>query len=324
MPNAKILVIRGGALGDFILTIPVLAALRRHFPGHSLEVLAHSRLAPLAAAAGLAGSVHSIDSPRLAALFAPNGSWPGEITDYFSQFDWIISYLYDPEKVFQSNLARCSDARFIAGPHRPDESAGLHATQALLRPLELLGISNADAVPALKLPAVANRLSPAKWLAAHPGSGSARKNWPEQNWLEWSRRLVDQTRLNLLLVGGEAEGDRLMRLAARLPPGRTRVAQDWPLVQLAGCMQECAAFIGHDSGITHLAAALGLPGLVLWADTNQVVWRPQSHKMKLLRSRQGLDQLKVETVLAMLQDLLENPQCGKPTTGGRASTRDVT
>jgi heptosyltransferase III len=269
-----------------------------------LEVVAHAPFASLAAAAGLAKSVHTIDSPRLAGLFAPNGSWPSEISDYFCRFQWIISYLHDPDKVFQSNLARCSSARFIAGPHRPDESAGLHATQALLRPLELLGISNADGIPALKLPGVADlSRSPAKWLAAHPGSGSARKNWPEQNWLELSRRIVNETRLNLLLIGGEAEADRVTRLAARLPPERVRVAQDWPLVQLAGCMQECAAFIGHDSGITHLAAALGLPGMVLWADTVEAVWRPRSDKMKLLRSPNGLNRLEVETVFAVLQQL---------------------
>jgi heptosyltransferase III len=305
--DSKLLVIRGGALGDFILTIPVLAALRRRFPDRALDVLAHSRFASLAVAARLAGGVHSIDSPRLAGLFAPSGSWETEISDYFSQFECVISYLYDPDKVFQNNLARCSDARFIAGPCCPDEFPTIHATQTLLRPLKLLGVSGADDAPVLQLPRGADLShSPAKWLAAHPGSGSKRKNWPEQNWLELLKRVVGQTPLNLLLIGGEAEGDRLTRLSARLPPPRYRIAQNWPLVRLAGCMQECAAFIGHDSGITHLAAAVGLPGLVLWGETNETVWRPQSDKMKLLRSRKGLDQLEIETVFSTLQNLLAN------------------
>jgi heptosyltransferase III len=65
-------------------------------------------------------------------------------------------------------------------------------------------------------------------------------------------------------------------------------------------MRQCAAFIGHDSGITHLAAALGLGGLVLWGDTNADIWRPQSDKMKLLRSPSGLNQLGVDPVFTAL------------------------
>ena len=305
--DPAILVIRGGALGDFILTVPVLTALRRVFPGGRLEVLAGARFTPLAAAAGLAESVHAIDSPQLAGLFAPNGSCPAEIAQYFSQFGRIISYLYDSDKLFQTNVAHCSNARFIAGPHQPGQFPNLHATETLLRPLETLGISNADSVPMLQLPRPpARRLPAGRWLAAHPGSGSERKNWPQENWFELARRLMDRTQWRLLLIGGEAEGDRVTRLGARLPSERARVAQNWPLAQLAECMQECEAFIGHDSGITHLAAAVGLPGLVLWGDTIERVWRPKSDKMKLVRSAAGIGQLEVETVFEELQQLLQS------------------
>src|SRR6185312_3055832 len=109
-------------------------------------------------------------------------------------------------------------------------------------------------------------------VAVHPGSGSPRKNWPEANWTVLLQRLV-QTR-PILLVGGEAEGDRLFRLAAALPADRIEVARSLPLVELAGRLQCSAAFIGHDSGISHLAGALGLPGLVLWPDTCEEIWRP--------------------------------------------------
>ncbi len=44
--------------------------------------------------------------------------------DYFSEFDLIISYLYDPDGIFQTNVGRCTRAQFIAGPHRPDEHRG--------------------------------------------------------------------------------------------------------------------------------------------------------------------------------------------------------
>src|SRR5207245_11414227 len=96
-----------------------------------------------------------------------------------------------------------------------------------------------------------------KVLALHPGSGDERKNWPEANWADLLHYLIQATDLKLLVIGGEAEGERLQRLAAALPPVRTRVAQSLPLIDLARLLQGCAAFIGHDSGISHLAAAVG-------------------------------------------------------------------
>jgi len=291
----KILVARGGALGDFILTIPVLAALRRHFPDGALEILGYERIASLAVAAGLAGRVSALESPALAGFFARDGTWPANEAQYFGGFDLIISYVYDPEKIFQTNVRRCSQAQFLAGPYRPDESAGLHAAKALLRPLEVLGIHEADPCPRLVLPG--NPEPPATpLLAIHPGSGSVLKNWPETKWAELLGRLAATAEWNFLLIGGEAEGARCERLAATLPRHRTRLAQNLPLLELAQKMRSCFAFMGHDSGITHLAAALDLPGLVLWGPSNEAVWHPVSDRLRLIRDRRILGALPVETV----------------------------
>ncbi|MGA2173430.1 MAG: glycosyltransferase family 9 protein [Verrucomicrobiota bacterium] len=296
MSPRKTLVIRGGALGDFILTLPALAALRRHFPGRALEILGYPSIASLAVAGGLAEGVSAIESPALSGFFARGGSWPASAAEYFAQFDLIVSYLYDPEGIFQSNATRCGPARFIAGPHRPDEASGAHAAVVLLRPLESLGIHNADPRPRLVLPE-ADDCPEGAWLALHPGSGSERKNWPEAKWAELLKTLAERAHWSFLVIGGEAEGERSRRLSALLPPRRARLAQNLPLVELAQKMRTCAGFIGHDSGITHLAAALDLPGLVLWGPASAVVWRPMSDKMRLLRDDRGLGGLAVETVL---------------------------
>jgi ADP-heptose:LPS heptosyltransferase len=68
-------------------------------------------------------------------------------------------------------------------------------------------------------------------------------------------------------------------------------------------MKSCAAFVGHDSGITHLAAALDLPGLALWGPTAERTWRPKSGKFKLLHDARGLAHLPVETVRDALKNL---------------------
>jgi heptosyltransferase-2 len=229
----------------------------------------------------------------------------------------IISYLYDPDELFMNNVRRCTPGQFIPGPHRPKERDGVHASKVFLKPLERLAIFDADPVPRLSVEAsdafagtgtltVAGskpRADPKPavgTLALHPGSGSERKNWPEAQWADLVQHLIHSTAFNLLLIGGEAEGERLQRLAAALPPARSRVAQSLPLADLARLLTGCAVFIGHDSGISHLAAAVGLPGLLLWGDSAEEIWRPPSEKIKVLRHPAGLQQLSVLEVLRHL------------------------
>jgi heptosyltransferase-2 len=323
----KILVIRGGAIGDFILTLPAIAALRRQFPEAHLEMLGYPHIAQLAVAGGLVDRVQPIEARGLASFFARGGNLEPDLMDYFSEFDLVISYLYDPDEIFKTNVIRCLVKQFIVGPHRPNETERLHATQVYLKPLERLAIFDADPVPRLKvgqasrlphertgaseaeLPgnvsfADAGRRDARSTLVFHPGSGSEKKNWPETKWAGLIRQIAATTNWNLLLVGGEAEGERLRRLADALSPARCSIAQSLPLAELALRIQSCAAFVGHDSGITHLAAAVGLPCIVLWADALEEVWRPQGERLVVLREITGVRAISVEKVLSELRKLI--------------------
>ena len=91
---------------------------------------------------------------------------------------------------------------------------------------------------------------------------------------------------------------------AALPPARSQVAQSLPLPDLAQRLAACGAFVGHDSGISHLAAAVGLPGLVLWGDTAEEIWRPPSEEMMVLRHPAGLDRLPAAEVVEQLRRVL--------------------
>jgi heptosyltransferase-3 len=321
MPNpvnstaGKILIIRGGAIGDFILTLPVFAALRQHLPKARLEVLGYPHIAQLAMAGGLADAMRSIEAGALSGFFARNGNLDAALQEYFASFAIIISYLYDPDQIFQTNVARCSKAQFIAGPHRPDEKGALHATEVFLGPLERLAIFDADPVPRLPLAgaredtmleSIANpQGGNPPLLALHPGSGSERKNWPESKWSDLLQELTRTTTQQLLLVGGEAEEERLARLAKTVPASRLQLAKNLPLPILARSLTACRAFIGHDSGITHLAAAVGLPIIILWGDSMEAVWRPQAEKLRLLKNPQGLEQISVSRVQQELAQLIE-------------------
>jgi heptosyltransferase-2 len=300
--GGRILVIRGGAIGDFILTLPAIAALRRQFPETHLEVLGYPHIVQLALAGGLVDRVESIEARAMAGFFARHGDLAENLADYFSEFDLIISYLYDPDGIFRTNIARCSPAQFIQGPHRPDEAAGIPASQVYLKPLERLAIFGADPVPRLS---IQGRPARVRSIALHPGSGSTQKNWPEGRWSELVGHIMDQTDRDLLLVGGEAEGERLQRLGAALPPARVRVAQSLPLAELAGLLERCCGFVGHDSGISHLASALGLPGLVLWGHTVEAVWRPPADRIRILRAPGGLATLRPTVVFEHLQQLIQ-------------------
>jgi heptosyltransferase-3 len=288
-PSAKILVIRGGAIGDFILTLPVFAALRRQFPELHLEVLGYPHIARLALLDGTVNAVKPIEARALAGFFARGGVLDPDWSDYFCDFAVILSYLYDPDEIFRTNIARCAPGQYIQGPHRPGGALPLHAAKTFLKPLERLAIFAPDPVPRIRLPRGPAPARPR--VALHPGSGSEKKNWPEQHWAELCRLILAQTGTDLLLVGGEAEGERIPRLAANLPRERTFTAQSLPLPDLARALAGCSSFIGHDSGISHLAGALDLDALLLWGDTPEEVWRPLNPRVSVHRPAAGLSRL---------------------------------
>ena len=308
----KILVIRGGAIGDFILTLPVLAALREQFPAARLEVLGYPHIAQLALVGGVAQNVSSIESRALAGFFARNGELDAALQEYFGGFGLILSFLYDPDEIFRVNISRCSRAQFIQCPHRPDESAGIHATEVFLKPLEKLAIFDVESSPRLAVErAFQTTVHSGRWLAVHPGSGSSAKNWPCAKWTEMLERLAKETTLYFLLIGGEAERDYLKRLADTLPSNRIKLMQNVPLTEVARWIASCQVFVGHDSGISHLAAAVGVPSLILWGKTTEAVWRPKAGVMTLLRDDRGLDFLDVELVIRHIEQLI-----GKKNTEG--------
>ena len=97
-------------------------------------------------------------------------------------------------------------------------------------------------------------------------------------------------------------------MAAALPPARVRVAQSLPLADLARVLSGCHGFIGHDSGISHLAAALGLPAIILWGETAEAIWRPPAEQVIVLRHPAGLDHLPVDEVFERIQRVWPAPQ----------------
>src|SRR4029453_6217604 len=103
----RILVIRGGAIGDFILTLPALKVLRDAYSEAHIEILGYKHICVFAENRFYAQAVRSIEYAPLSGFFAKNLEPPEELANYFASFDLVISYLYDPDRIFEMNLRRC-------------------------------------------------------------------------------------------------------------------------------------------------------------------------------------------------------------------------
>lgn len=299
---SRILVIRGGAIGDFILTLPALKLLRDAFPSAHLEVLGYKHIIALAEMSGYANATRSIEYARLSSFFSRDGELAPELVDYFGGFQQVVSYLFDPDQIFASNLRRAGVRNFVAGsPKITDQE---HAARQLARPLERVALY-LDDPDAILRPEEARKVDPSL-IALHPGSGSETKNWPLERWVAVAESLLSAgPGRRLLLVGGEADTERVTRLRVLLPNERVRFAQNLSLVELAGCLQSCALFLGHDSGISHLAAAVGTPCLLLFGPTDPAIWAPANPQVRVLRAPSlAMDGISLADVMAAVDAAL--------------------
>jgi heptosyltransferase-2 len=120
-------------------------------------------------------------------------------------------------------------------------------------------------------------------VALHPGSGSPRKNWPAGNWQRLGDRIASGG-ARLLLIGGEADDSALDTLARSLSVHAPLVARNLPLPTLAALLARCAAYFGHDTGISHIAAATGVPSMLLFGPTDPAVWAPLGEHVRIIRA----------------------------------------
>ena len=291
----RILVIRGGAIGDFILTLPAVRALREAHPQAHLEILGYKHIAALAERRFYAQAVRYIEFGPLSAFFAKAGELPDELAKYFREFDLVVSYLYDPDDIFENNLRRCGVKNFVRGPAKIRR--GKHAAQQLAAPIEKLGMKAADLAPKI-FPSAEDRQFAAEFLrglavpavALHPGSGSERKNWPVERWIELGDGFLaaesSKRSAALIVISGEADTDQTAQLEARWKNERVLFAKNLPLPRLAAVLEQ-TIFIGHDSGISHLAAASGAECILLFGPTDPEIWAPQNANVRVIRASSG-------------------------------------
>jgi heptosyltransferase III len=284
----RILVVRGGAIGDFIMTLPAVGALRERWPDAHIEILGYPHIIELARGRYYADATRSIDAKPMAGFFIPKAVLDPEWMEYFGGFDVVISYLFDPDGIFSDNVRRCGAKQVIEASPRPKD---VHAAVHYCRPLESLAIYVDEPRPRIH-PSESDREVASRFLkmvgrepiiAIHPGSGSEKKNWPVENFVAVARWMTDEFAAQLLVVQGEADERAVKKLTSLLAPRPLTVAGGLKLVELAAVLERCALFLGNDSGITHLAAAVGAPVVATFGSASPPIWEPRGERVRVVR-----------------------------------------
>lgn len=272
----NVLILRGGALGDFVLTLPVLQSLRRCWPAARLHLAARSPARSLAVRCGLADQASDLESSRWTWLFDAQPSSANEAP----YADVVVNFLHDPDLIVAGNLARRYELAVHAGmsPILPANQTR-HAADAFVTSLKTLGIADPERLPCLTLPAEDRedgRNLAAAWggkiAMIQPGSGSPAKNWPLARFVKLAR-LIEATGVKTFFLLGEAEADLREMVGSVWAPGQ--VLADLDLEAVARWLAASRLYVGNDSGVTHLAAALGTPVVALFGPTDPAVWQPR-------------------------------------------------
>ncbi len=306
------LVIFPGALGDLICFAPALRAVARRHNLRRVDLVARSDLAVFACGRLGVARGYGIERRELARLFASD-TQQSELDEFFGRYVAIYSFFASDNHQFRRNLTRVSRGRARFFPFHPP-GTGHRAG----RYLKLIGERRLDRAVQLSLQpedfaSAAGELSkggisPGGYLLLLPGSGSGRKNWPLENFFALA---LEQTSLQPAALLGPAEAG----LEAAFAQRNISVFANLDVATAAALARLGAAFVGNDSGLSHLAAAAGAPGVVLFGPTDPDEWRPLG-KVVVLR-REPLDRLSPVEVADALACLLKG--AGKATSKGRTA-----
>jgi heptosyltransferase-2 len=274
MESGRGLIIFPGALGDLICLIPAIRALGRRYPTFEFELMAREELARFAERRLTIVAGHSIDRREIALLFSEGGGESNLAHIFFRQFDRIDCFFAFDNNRFRSSLRQAARSEVSFYPFRPAGTG--HVAECYLRAIGAaiseLGGNSIELLPddlrraQQKLHAFG--LEPGRFVLILPGSGSARKNWPAENFA----LLADRIELiqRVVVVLGPAETGLAPSFQART----LSMVTDTELGELASIARLSRCFIGNDSGVSHLAAAAGSRGLVIFGPTDPERWRP--------------------------------------------------
>jgi len=297
--NKRILILRPGAIGDTLLTFPLLRALKARYS--HITFVSNPTVLPLAQQFGLADDVFDYGAQAWSTLFSPSGIRSSFVQNMLQHTDTTICWLRDPDGIVECNIRKAGVAHVIIAPGRPNEASETHIVTYLAH---TLGISLTE--QEMMQPFLSRPSNTAHTVAIHPGSGGAAKCWSIESFASVIAELWRQ-QLPVLLLTGPADTGRLttlLKLIATPPtPSLLEIMTNAPLVDVAEHLHSCDVYLGNDSGITHLAAMLGLPTIALFGPSNPAIWRPVGPHVQVLCNPE-LKNIRVEVIVAMLTKIM--------------------
>jgi ADP-heptose:LPS heptosyltransferase len=292
----SILVIHQGALGDFILALPALKTLRKAFPQAKSAIMGYPRILELVEKRFYAEEILSIDQKGMASFFVREGSLDFPLSQFFKTFDLMVVFGRDGEGTVIRNLRRVCQDRLLPINSFPPWDERVHLTDHLLKQFAQFGLPISEPNPRLHLKDSDREWAKDFWtskgvdmeerskvIILHPGSGSKKKVWPLDRFLNLAHTLRDHFDSKILIVLGPAEGPEVHKAFGGMGSNSFIQAKGLSLLQLASVMEGCWFFIGNDSGISHMAAALGLPAIAIFGPTDPKVWSPRGEKTFVVR-----------------------------------------
>ena len=306
----KLLVLRALGLGDLLTVLPALRALHDGFPDHELALATSGWLEPLVRHSG---TVNAVLPAR-----------PFEPLPFHAAGADVAVNLHGRGPESHRQLLAAAPRRLLAfahadvpesaggPPHREDE----HEVERWCRLLRHCGLAADPARLELAPPAVSLPAEAAGATLIHPGAASGARRWPGERFAAVARAERAAGR-HVVITGGRDEIELAHSVAARagLTPsavwaGRTN------LLELAGLVAQAARVVCGDTGVGHLATALGTPSVLLFGPTPPSRWGPPPGRPKhralwagrpgdphAAEPADGLLAIGVEDVLAALADL---------------------
>ncbi len=274
----RTLVYHAGALGDFIAILPTLSRWRRHDPRGTVVLLGKPAFGRLCAPEKLFDETWDVESREWTAVVGRQGD--KKALDALRQFDAALVFAANDSPIL-NNLHAARVRTVLHQPPFPPHPQ--HIVDYHLSLLDNVCGPARDTLPRLRPDAAAAERArdvvpePNGAVAIHPGSGSARKNWPIERFAELAHRLESRA-LHSVWILGPAEHDTR-------PPEGALVLCEVPLEVLVHVLHSSILFVGNDSGIAHLAASTGCPTVALFQASDPRVWAPRGRHVRVVAGK---------------------------------------
>ncbi|MGC1189922.1 MAG: glycosyltransferase family 9 protein, partial [Candidatus Binatus sp.] len=239
----------------------------------------------------------------------------------FGQFDRIYSFFASDDARFRARIAAATDAQVSFHPFRP--SGDGHVSAGYLRSIgedassvEVRLEPTSDDLAAASRVLAESKCDGSNLVVIFPGSGSPSKNWPAAKFAALAAMLAKGS--GILRSGDSAlndtkaaQNDDGMSVVAILGPAEVSiepifreagvtVLKDLDLPTVAALARLATAFVGNDSGVSHLAAAVGASGVAIFGPTDPVRWRPLGPGQIAILRRDPIDSIAVREVAGAL------------------------